>query len=211
VLLQSRSAMLTIGATAVWLVAMCAWRWRSRLALVALVLIIAGVGLVVAQGPGVTTLVARAAESRETGIRRAGWSAAWSMARDHPVLGVGLGGYRQEYAARGLGLDSAHAYNLGLHALAEGGVVGLLAIALVWGRVLWVSARAASRSRTGASALAVHAMLVAFLVRSQSEHFLANLSTSFRLLLLVALLFGLAEGLAASARRGERQRERTHG
>ena len=39
-------------------------------------------------------------------------------------------------------------------------------------------------------------MLVAFLLRSQSEHFLANLATSDRMLLLVALWIGLSEGLA---------------
>jgi hypothetical protein len=44
-------------------------------------------------------------------------------------------------------------------------------------------------------------MLVAFLVRSQSEHFLANLANSDRLLLLVALWIGLTEGLALDAAR----------
>ncbi len=40
-----------------------------------------------------------------------------------------------------------------------------------------------------------------FLVRSQSEHFLANLMTSDRMLLLLALWMGLTEGLALDAAR----------
>jgi hypothetical protein len=48
-------------------------------------------------------------------------------------------------------------------------------------------------------------MLVAFLIRSQSEHFLANLATSDRVLLLVALWMGLTEGLALDAVRERRQ------
>ena len=35
--------------------------------------------------------------TRETGIREQGWRAAREMFADHPVVGVGLGGYRREY------------------------------------------------------------------------------------------------------------------
>ena len=47
----------------------------------------------------------------------------------------------------------------------------------------------------------LHGMLVAFLVRSQGEHFLANLGTSFRFVILTGLLIGLAN--ACRARRGD--------
>jgi hypothetical protein len=88
-----------------------------------------------------------------------------------------------------------------LHEGAEVGYLGLTAYFLMWARVLWRTLRtlrAAGRSADGVAALATQGMLIAFLVRSQSEHFLANLDASFRVLLLLAVLFGLAESLGRS-------------
>jgi O-antigen ligase len=125
------------------------------------------------------------------------------MFREHPWVGVGLGRYPADYTRRGVGPDSTHAYNIVVHVAAETGMAGLVPYLVLWGRVLWLSLREASRRGAGPAAFAVHGMLVAFFLRSQSEHFLANLATSFRLLMLLGVLFGLAEGLAALRSRRE--------
>lgn len=195
--LQSRSAVLTVGVTALWLTAVSVVKWRNRLALLLAAGAAAGLLWVSIRGPGLAGTVERAADAvaRETAIRQAGWTAALAMLKTHPVTGVGLGRYPAEYEARGLGTDSTHAYNIVLHVAAETGVIGLAVWLLVWTRVVWLGLRAAGRTPAGVTAFAVHAMLVAFLVRSQSEHFLANLDTSLRLLVIVGLLVGLAEGV----------------
>ena len=203
VFLRSRSAVLTIPIVVPWLLGVAVVKWRSKAAAVALA---AGLAVTVAmavRGGGVGAVLSRAAEavSRETAIREKGWQAARGMFADHPVVGVGLGAYQHEYIERRLGPDSPHAYNIVWQVLAESGVIGLLGWLALWGRVLYVGVRRAAPTRRGAAIFALHGMLAAFLVRSQSEHFLANLAASDRLLLLVALWMGLTEGLALDAAR----------
>ncbi|MEO5819964.1 MAG: O-antigen ligase family protein [Vicinamibacteraceae bacterium] len=207
VFLRSRSAVLTVPLVAAWLFAVAAVKWRSKAAAVALALGLVGATVVAVRAGGVGALMSRAADSvsREAAIRERGWRAASGMFADHPIVGVGLGGYQREYHERRLGTDSPHAYNIVLQVLAESGLVGLLGWLALWGRVLYVGVRHAAPTPRGAAIFALHGILVAFLVRSQSEHFLANLMTSDRVLLLVALWMGLTEGLALDAR-GEQRR-----
>jgi O-antigen ligase len=201
VFLQSRASVLTIPLVALWLFGVAAGRWRSRLAVAGLVLSLAAGAVVAVRGGGASALASRAAGAfaRETAIREQGWNAARTMASEHPLAGVGLGGYKREYEARQFGLDSAHAYNIVLHVAAEGGAIGLAGWLALWARALWLGARRASRTPSGAALFALHGMLLAFLVRSQSEHFLSNLATSDRVLLLVAIWMGLSERLALDA------------
>jgi hypothetical protein len=202
VFLRSRSAVATVPVVAAWLLIVAAVKWRSKAAAGLLVLGLLGATAIAVRGGGVTALYTRVADTvtREAGIRQQGLLAAQAMFADHPVAGVGLGGYQREYLERRLGQDSAHAYNIVLHVLAESGLIGLLGWLALWGRVLYVGVRHAAASPRGAAIFALHGMLVAFLVRSQSEHFLANLVTSDRVLLLVALWMGLTEGLARRER-----------
>jgi O-antigen ligase len=201
VFLQSRASVLTIPLVALWLFGVAAVRWRSRLAIAGLVLSLAAGAVVAVRGGGASAIASRAAGAfaRETAIREQGWNAARTMAREHPLTGVGLGGYKREYEARRFGLDSAHAYNIVLHVAAEGGAIGLAGWLALWARALWPGMRRASRTPPGAALFALHGMLLAFLVRSQSEHFLQNLVTSDRLMLLVAIWIGLSERLALDA------------
>ena len=203
VFLRSRSAVVTIPIVAAWLLGVAAVKWRSKAAAAALALGLLGATVVAVRGGGVTALVARAAETvtRETAIREQGWRAARGMFADHPLVGIGLGGYRREYHERRLGSDATHAYNIVLHVLAESGVIGLLGWLALWGRMLYLGVRHAGRTPRGVAIFALHGILVAFLIRSQSEHFLANLMTSDRVLLLLALWMGLTEGLALDAAR----------
>lgn len=199
--LQSRASVLTVPLAALWLFGVAAVRWRSRLAMAGLVVALAAGAFVAVRGGGASALASRAAGAfaRETAIREQGWNAARTMAREHPLAGVGLGGYKREYEVRELGEDSAHAYNIVLHVVAEGGAIGLLGWLALWARAIWLGVRRASRTPSGAALFALHGMLVAFMIRSQSEHFLINLATSDRILLLVAIWIGLSERLAIDA------------
>jgi O-antigen ligase len=203
VFLQSRSAVLTVPIVALWLLGVAAVRWRSKVAAAGLAAAVVLMIVVAVRGGGVSAIAARLSESvaRETAIREQGWTAARAMAAEHPITGVGLGRYRREYLARRIGDDPSHAYNIVLHVLAEGGAIGLLGWLALWLRVLWAGVRGAGPTPRGAMLFALHGMLVAFLVRSQSEHFLANLATSDRMLLLLALWMGCTEGFALDAAR----------
>ncbi len=209
--LLSRFSLITIAATGLWLALLTAIVARSRLALVMLLVAVVGALALVAMRGDVRTRLDSVFRDRTAAvdIRSEGWRVAAEMMRDHPLLGVGPGRYRQEYPQYSTTGDSGHAYNIVLHEGAELGYLGLLAYLLMWARVLWRSLRAAGRSPAGVAALATHGMLVAFFLRSQSEHFLANLQASFRVLLLLAFLFGLAEAAWASASFRSRGRRRS--
>lgn len=206
VYLYSRSAIVTAVAVVAWvgLARLLRWRWRIGVGLLLLLALAAGW---LAAGPGEWPARARAAfaarlQSEATDIRAEGWRVATEMRRSAPWFGIGPGRYPIDYNKYSARHDATHAYNIVLHTGAELGWLGLAAYLLLWARVLWISfAAAADRGAEGVSALAVHGMLVAFFARSQSEHFLANLTTSVRLLLLLAVLFGLAEGARAWRRR----------
>lgn len=72
--------------------------------------------------------------------RLAHWQAALGMARDELWLGVGFGNYEPAYADYALinwPAPLGHAHNYYLNLLAEVGVVGLLAYALLWTAVFY--------------------------------------------------------------------------
>jgi O-antigen ligase len=196
--IYARSAALTILFTAVWLAVVRFVRPvpRRRGWLVAAG---AGVGAALClmvwlfRPADVHGLSAPLAQSQEVTTRVEGWRVATAMLRDHPLFGVGPGRYPEEYARYSTQLDPSHAYNTILHNAAELGLCGLLTYVILWTRVL---ALTLTRADAGLAAFAAHGLLVAFLLRSQSEHFLANLSTSYRMLLFLGLLFGLAEACA---------------
>jgi hypothetical protein len=86
------------------------------------------------------------------------------------------------------------------HTGAELGLPELIGYVAIWGRALVGMLRRSSLSTSGATALAMHAMPVTFLLHSQSEHFLANLAASFRFLLVAGVIVGLAEAARAIRR-----------
>lgn len=98
------------------------------------------------------------------------WQAASRMLADNPVLGVGPGGFRQEYAAAGHNAEideqTPVAHNLFLEVAAELGVpgfallIGLIAVGFV------SSERAWRRVADQREAVAVQAALIAVLVAS---------------------------------------------
>jgi O-antigen ligase len=204
VYLLSRFSLITVVLTGLWLAILATFSLRGRFGMTLLAAGVLVVGGLVLMRADFTARLRAVFVDRTAAveIRSEGWRAAQQMLRDHPLLGVGPGHFRAEsvhYASQGDVLP--HAYNIVLHEGAEVGYLGLAAYFLMWARVLWRTLRtlrAAGRSADGVAALATQGMLIAFLVRSQSEHFLANLDASFRVLLLLAVLFGLAESLGRS-------------
>jgi len=83
--------------------------------------------------------------------RLAHWQAGLDMFSDHPWLGVGIGNYSTAYAGYALPHwyePLGHAHNIFINFLAETGVAGAAAFALVWlgaWRLSWQTARRAAR------------------------------------------------------------------
>ena len=101
------------------------------------------------------------------------WDTAIRMFRDHPLTGVGPGGYNRAFTSYYSGsLDGQRiwgsAHSLYLHQLAERGLAGALALLVL---CLTLSARAlrAARSDTDTRALWSAAAVVAFLAMSLTE------------------------------------------
>jgi O-antigen ligase len=204
-LLYSRSAWLTIAIVALWLGIASLVRWRRVAMAVLLAALLVSTLLTAWSSPLVSRYLAsltNAADSTEVTSRLHGWAAAAAMTRDHPVFGVGPGNYSVFYPRYSPYNDPAHAYNLVLHVAAEIGLVGIVCYLAMWGRVVYLSYRLGGSTGIGVTAFMLHAFLLAFFVRSLSEHFLANLGTAFRFLLLLGVVFGLVEAVARRRRTG---------
>lgn len=81
--------------------------------------------------------------------RLAHWQAALDMARDHPWLGIGFGGYEAAYPNYALinwPFALGHAHNYYLNMLSEGGVLGLAAYLVLWTCVIWQTVRLLGRT-----------------------------------------------------------------
>lgn len=129
------------------------------------------------------------------------WLVATRMASDHPVAGVGVGGFEQEARHYVLQPGSltvvdllvaakpAVAHNVYLQQLAETGVVGLLALLAVFGACLAASQVAVGRFRSSgdrAMATLAGATTVAMIGMLTASVFISN-STDKRLWIVLAL------------------------
>lgn len=121
------------------------------------------------------------------------WDAAWRMFRDHPLSGVGPGGYKLLFPSyHAVPLDGetnwGSAHNLYLHQLAERGLLGAAALAFLIGVLIRDAWRAARRGT--ARALWAAASVTAFLVMSVTETSFQN--EQFATLLLLNWAWGTA-------------------
>jgi putative inorganic carbon (HCO3(-)) transporter len=204
ILLYSRLAWVTIALVNLWLAAVSFVRWKRA----ALVVLLVALGAVFAAAIWYSPLVSRFADSlvevrgsRQLTTRAHSWSAAKAMISDRPWLGVGPGNYPSAYPRYSSHRDPSHAHNALLHVGAELGAFGMMAFLIMWGRALATTFAAAGPGAIGTIAFAVHALLIAFFVRSMGDYFLGDLAASFRFVFLLAVVFGLAEAV----RDGERQ------
>lgn len=90
--------------------------------------------------------------------RMAHWQAGWRMFEDHPWLGVGIGNYAvayPAYAAPHWYEPLGHAHNIFINFLAETGVLGGMAFAVLWLSIGWVAWRRAAGAKGYVQALAL--------------------------------------------------------
>ena len=69
------------------------------------------------------------------------WQSAWNMFKDHPVLGVGLGQYTENYQQKYISLyakepNLTHAHNNFMQMLAENGIVGFAGFVIMFGYII---------------------------------------------------------------------------
>lgn len=169
--------------------------------------VVLGVAVVAAGLGGALALTKFGAErlanvGGDLAVRRAMAGAAWAIFTDHPIAGVGHGGYRAVAPAYlgeahvGVRLTSPH--NLGLQILDETGLIGFagFGIALMVGLV--IVARRVHRSRADSSGAAVRDRLVLFGLLALSGIGLTHFTLHHAP---VAMAFWALLGMAAGASR----------
>jgi O-antigen ligase len=143
-----------------------AWERRAVIALAVAAFVLLAAGFVV---PSVRAEILEAPD-RATGNRSTLLREGLRIAADHPLGGVGLGGFKSAYGER-VGFRAADparaaSHNTPVTVAAELGVPGILLFAWMLGTALWISFRRASRSFAGRASLSVGLALLAIAVHS---------------------------------------------
>jgi hypothetical protein len=122
------------------------------------------------------------------------YAANLDIVHDHPVLGLGFGGYeraaRPYYAAHPDADRNCHAHNSFLQIAAEAGLMGLAAFALVWATALrkgWAPARAMS-SPAWPAAAGAWAGLCGFLVGGLTQYNFGDAEVAIAMWVTLAIL-----------------------
>ncbi len=163
-----------------------------------------GIAFALAGGLALTRFGAKRLESLggDLEVRRAMLESGWRVFVDHPVFGVGHGGYKavaRSYMDAGhVGVRLTSPHNLALQVLDETGLVGFagFATALVGG--LWIVARRVRASRVHGSAAAVADRLALFTLVAYAVLGLTHFTIHHAP---VAMTFWALLGVAAGARR----------
>ncbi|GHH54224.1 O-antigen ligase family protein [Lentzea cavernae] len=167
----SRGGGIALACALVWLIARKALPVRA----VAVTAAVAGVAALVFASTAQAEL-SRAFQEKShiagtnADTRMLRWQAASRMLADNPVLGVGPGGFRQEYAAAGHNAEideqTPVAHNLFLEVAAELGVPGFALLIAFIALGFVASERALRRVADRREAVAVQAALIAVLIAS---------------------------------------------
>lgn len=159
ILSGSRSAILMMLISISIYASFLVWFYRPRILTVVTVLAAVATGLaatlwVSPEARDRVTVVSRIAELNLEGVDAATskrgtiWVAAWQVAADEPVLGVGVRGVEPAAHARGYtDMRFAHVHLYGLDVLAATGWVGLVSYLLGFAAILWVLIRSAFRHK----------------------------------------------------------------
>jgi putative inorganic carbon (hco3(-)) transporter len=176
------------------------WRWRAAAAIGLVALVLISVGFATPQVRGKLLQESRAGLNAATSGRAGLVSNGLRIAADHPLDGVGVGGFKRAYADRtGREPRRAASHSTPVTVAAEAGVLGVLLLG--WLAVAALGSAFRSRGRTDAGTLALVAGLTlgAIAVHSLFYNALFEDPTSWALLGLIAL--------AAGRRAEERQQE----
>jgi O-antigen ligase len=178
-----------------------AWGRRAAAAVaVAAVVLLAGAFLV----PSVRAEIGDNTD-RATGGRSRLVTEGLRIAVDHPVTGVGLGGFKRAYGSR-VGFKAADparaaSHNTPITVAAETGVPGLLLFGWLVGTALWLPFRRSSRSFAGRASLSFGLALLAILVHSLFYNAFFEDPMSWGLLGLVAMSYAWRTSTRASRAR----------
>lgn len=122
-------------------------------------------------------------------LRQRTWQHAIEAVTARPWLGYGMGGVAGE-------APQELAHNFWLHTAVESGVPGMLLLSSLWLRAAWISLRASVSGSQRHVAFAVYGALLAFLVRSLTDHFLSPVTPGYwRMWLVQGAWLGLAEAV----------------
>jgi O-antigen ligase len=175
-----------------------AWPPRAVTALAAATLAVLAAGFVV---PSVRAEILDNTD-RATGTRSKLVTEGLEIAADHPLGGVGLGGFKRAYGKR-VGFkaadpDRAASHTTPVTVAAEAGIPGLGLFAWLVGAGLWLPFRRASRSFAGRASLSCGLALGAILVHSLFYNAFFEDPLSWGLLGLIALGYAWRTSTRAS-------------
>ncbi len=182
---QSSFLALIVG---VFVAAIVVWRKRSLLLVVA-----AGVVLVLAvvASPGIRHRIEHKSSSSLTSGRSTLVTKGVRVAEHHPLIGVGVGGFRRAYAdlahLKGKEPKAAASHTTPITVAAELGIPGLLLFFWLVGTALLVAFRRLGRDFDGAARLAFGLALVAILVHCVFYNALFEDPTFWGLLALIVV------------------------
>jgi O-antigen ligase len=185
---QSSFAALIVGTLAA---STFAWRWRAAAAVALAALVIVAVAFATPQVRTKLLHESRAGLNAATSGRAGLVSNGLKIAADHPVLGVGTGGFKRAYADRtglhGRDPKKAASHSTPVTVAAETGVPGLALLLWLGFASLQTAFRARGRSAAGGAALAAGLTLGAIAVHSLFYNALFEDPTTWGLFGLIAL------------------------
>ncbi len=186
---QSSFAALIAGTLAA---ATLAWRWRAAAAIALLAVVVVAIAFATPQVRTKLLDESRAGLNAATSGRAGLVSNGLKIAADHPVLGVGTGGFKRAYADRtglqGRDPKKAASHSTPVTVAAETGIPGVALLAWLAFASLATAFRSRGRSAAGGAALAAGLTLGAIAVHSLFYNALFEDPTTWGLLGLIALV-----------------------
>jgi putative inorganic carbon (HCO3(-)) transporter len=150
---QSSFVALTVG---VVLAAVLAWRWHALVALLVVAVVMIPVGVASPQFDNMRDSFGDFTDSsltRTTGGRSTFIAVGLRIARDHPVAGVGIGGFKEAYAervSRRVAAGSTASHTTPVTVAAETGIVGVVVFCWLVVAGLFVAFRGSLRALNAA-------------------------------------------------------------
>lgn len=127
------------------------------------------------------------------------WNSAWNMFKDHPVFGVGLGQYKDNYQQKYISPKAKepnleHAHNNFMQMLAENGMVGFLGFMTMFTYIIWHNFRKFLTSKNIYS-LAICAVTITLLLQGFTEFNFGNSAVVKAYWLILGCLVALIENV----------------